>query len=178
MKPKILDLGCWINKYPGAFGVDFTSYKNVDFVWDLNKQLPRKFHNKFDIVYSNQVLDHIGNPLIFLQGCYKYLKKKGKLILKIDNGDYWRFHVKLGNYHADIFEIHDTKNPKTHHKMLFQKKGLVKMLKTIGFNVESTRYYRTYDRYNFIKRLKMGHIDLLFPKHLGCNMIEINAIKP
>ena len=38
---KILDLGCGRNKLQGAFGVDFVELPGVDFVWDLNKELPR-----------------------------------------------------------------------------------------------------------------------------------------
>ena len=44
---EILDLGCGRNKLKNAFGVDFVKLSGVDFVWDLNKQLPKKFHIHF-----------------------------------------------------------------------------------------------------------------------------------
>jgi len=168
---KILDLGCGRNKLKGAFGVDFVKLPLVDFVWDLNKELPKKFHNKFDIVYSNGVLDHLGNPLLFLEGCKKYLKKNGKLILIVDNGDYWRYHLHLGNYHADIWESDDPEHPETHHKMLFQMKNVVKMLKLLDFRVTKTEYIRLTGTW------RDYHIDYLLPKHLGCNFMKIEAIK-
>lgn len=165
-KYKILDLGCGKNKYPNSFGVDFVFDENVDFVWDLNKLLPHKFNNYFEKVVSNCVLDHIGNPYLFLGGCYLYLKKDGMLELVIDNADYWRYHFNFGNYHANIWEK-DSDNPQTHHKMMFQLKHIIKMLELIGFKIISTEYFKDYK--NFLK----GHIDFILPKQFGCNMMRI-----
>ena len=43
---KILDLGCGRNKLKDAFGIDFVKLSGVDFIWNLNKTLPKKFYNK------------------------------------------------------------------------------------------------------------------------------------
>ena len=174
---KILDLGCGKNRLEGAFGIDFVKYSNVDLAWNLNKPLPKRFNNKFDIVYNKCLLDHLGNPLDFLRNCKNYLKPNGKIILIVDNGDYWRFHFHLGAYHADIWELDEPGHPETHHKMLFQMKHLIKMLKLIGFKVQKAYYYNDYDNLSFLKRLRHGHIDYLLPKHLGKNMIKIEALK-
>ena len=168
---KVLDLGCGRNKLKNAFGVDFVKLPGVDFVWDLNKELPIKFHNKFDVVYHNGVLDHLGNPLIFLEGCKKYLKKNGKLIVIVDNGDYWRYHLHLGNYHADLWEKDFPDYPETHHKMLFQMKHIVKLLKLLKFKVTNTQYIRLTGTW------RDYHIDYLMPKHVGCNFMKIEAVK-
>jgi len=98
-----------------------------------------------------------------------FKKKNGKLIILIDNGDYWRHHVYLGNYHANIFED-ETDEILTHHKMMFQMKHISKMLKIAGLKVIKEKYYRDY-------KFPRGHIDYLMPKHLGCNMMRIEAIK-
>ena len=174
---KILDLGCGKNKLKNAYGVDFVKFPGVDLAWNLNKSLPKKFNNKFDIVYHKCVLDHIGNPLDFLKNCKNYLKKNGKLIMVVDNGDYWRFHFHLGTYHADIWESDEPRHPETHHKMLFQMKHLIKMLKLIGLKIVNTDYYNDYDNLSLLKRLRRGYIDYLLPKHLGKNMIKIEALK-
>lgn len=174
---KILDLGCGRNKLKGAFGIDFVKFPGVDLAWNLNKPLPKRFNNKFDIVYHKCVLDHIGNPLDFLKNCKNYLKNNGKLIMIVDNGDYWRFHLKLGTYHADIWELDEPGHPETHHKMIFQMKHLIKMLKLIGFKIQKAHYYNDYDNLSLLKRLRRGHIDYLLSKHLGRNMIKIEAIK-
>lgn len=171
-KLKIIDMGCGTDKYPGSFGVDFRKEMGVDLVWDLNKELPKSHHGKYDIVYSKCVIDHLGNPFQFLQGCYRYLKKGGKLIIIIDNGDYWRYHFYLGNYHAKVWSDDCPDKPYTHHKMIFQMEHLTKMLKIIGFKMKKAEYFRDY------KGLIKGHIDYLMPKRLGCNMMRIEAVKP
>lgn len=73
---RLLDLGCGGKKIPNSFAVDFLNYPGVDLRWNLNKELPKKYHNKFDLVHTKRTLDHLGNPLGFLEGCSKYLKKK------------------------------------------------------------------------------------------------------
>ena len=156
----------------------FAKLPGVDFVYDLNKELPKNFHNEFDIVHSKCVLDHLGNPLNFLEGCKKYLKKDGKFTLIIDNGDYWRFHFHLGTYHASIWEEDDPDHPETHHKMLFQMKHLTKLLKLIGFKDIKAGYFSDYDPLPFYKKVLRGHLDFLMPTHIGKNMIKIEAIKP
>ncbi|MBU2633740.1 MAG: class I SAM-dependent methyltransferase [Nanoarchaeota archaeon] len=173
---RVLDLGCGNNKLKGAFGVDFVNLKGVDFVWNLNNQLPKEYHNKFDVVYSKCVIDHIGNPLNFLEGCKNYLKKKGKLILIVDNGDYWRYHLHFGNYHADIWEENDPNHPETHHKMSFQMKHLTKLLKLLNFKIIKTKYFHDYDNRPLFSKLVVGHLDLFLPKHLGTNLMRIEAI--
>ncbi|MAG47676.1 hypothetical protein CL617_03645 [archaeon] len=168
---KTLDLGCGHHKVKGAFGVDFIKLPGVDFVWDLNKTLPKEFHNEYDVVYSNGVIDHLGNPLNFLEGCKKYLKKDGKLITIVDNGDYWRYHLHLGNYHADLWEKDFPDHPETHHKMLFQMKHIEKILKLLDFKVTNKKYIRLTGTW------KDYHIDYLLPKFIGCNFMKIEAIK-
>lgn len=168
---KILDLGCGKRKIKNSFGIDAVKHKCVDLVWDLNKPLPKKLYNKFDIVHHHCVLDHLGNPLMFLQECYKCLKKNGKLIFVVDNADYWRYHFDLGNYHATTWEQEAPNNPELHHKMMFQMKHLIKILKIIGFKIIKSEYIRDY------KKLKRGHIDYLMPKKFGFNFIRIKAIK-
>ena len=169
--PTILDLGCGSNKYPNSYGVDFQQLPGVDMVWDLNEFLPGDHWGKYSVVHTKCVLDHIGNPLNFLRGCYQYLQNDGKLILIIDNGNYWRYHVHLGNYHAHVWENDAPGVPWAHHKMMFQKEHLVKLLGLIGFKNITARYFRDYR--GFLK----GHVDYLFPKHLGRNMIRIEAQK-
>ncbi len=63
MKKQILDIGCGNHKVPGAIGLDFVKIKGVDKVHDLNK-FPYPFKkNSFDIIYANQVLEHLKAPL-------------------------------------------------------------------------------------------------------------------
>src|SRR3989338_7832392 len=59
MKEKILDLGCGNHKISGSVGIDFVKIPGVDIVHNLNK-FPYPFRdNTFDVIYANQVLEHL-----------------------------------------------------------------------------------------------------------------------
>src|SRR3989344_255752 len=168
---KILDLGCGKRKIPGSYGVDARKEEGVNLVWDLNNPLPQNLHGKFDIVHHHCVLDHLGNPMQFLEECHICLKKGGRLEFVIDNADYWRFHWNLGNYHASVWEKDAPEHPELHHKMMFQLKHLVKMLRVIGFRVEKTEYIRDYSGW------RRGHVDYFMTRRRGCNLMKIDAKK-
>ena len=52
----------------------------------------------FDLVYSQNVLEHLPNPLNALREKKRVCKETGKIILTTDNASYWAFHL-LG-YHT------------------------------------------------------------------------------
>ncbi len=59
MKEKILDIGCGNHKVKGSVGLDSIKIKGVDIIHNLNKiPYPLK-DNSFDIIYANQVLEHL-----------------------------------------------------------------------------------------------------------------------
>ncbi len=56
---EILDIGCGNHKVKGAIGLDSAKIEGVNIVHDLNK-IPYPFKkNSFDIIYANQVLEHL-----------------------------------------------------------------------------------------------------------------------
>ncbi|MFA4907214.1 MAG: methyltransferase domain-containing protein [archaeon] len=168
---RALDLGCWKNKKPGAFGVDFHKYSGVDLKWDLEKPLPKKYWNSFDEVYSAGLLEHLGNPQFFLENCRKYLKKGGKLEIITDNADYWRFHFVhrpvigfFGAYHATLWNKED-KSLQTQHKMLFQAGHLETLLNLAGFKkIKADFYYQK-------------NLDVLLPRKFGSMYLTATAEK-
>jgi len=140
------DLGCGDKKIPGAFGVDFVRTKDTDLQWDLEKALPKKFWHSYDLVYSASVLDHLGNPLIFLENCAKYAKPGGFVQVIVDNGDYWRFHKKtwpFGNYHSTLW-FKESSDIKVQHKMMFQMGHLENLFAVAGLKaVKKEFFYRS-----------------------------------
>ncbi|MDD5699630.1 MAG: class I SAM-dependent methyltransferase [Candidatus Nanoarchaeia archaeon] len=59
MNNKTLDIGCGNHKVRGSIGLDSVKLNGVDIVHDLNK-VPYPFKdNSFDIIYANQVLEHL-----------------------------------------------------------------------------------------------------------------------
>ncbi len=158
-----MDLGCGDDKLPGAFGVEFVETKDVDLVWDLEKPLPKKFWNEFDLVYSCCVLDHLGNPLNFLENCKSYAKDGGYVQVIVDNGDYWRYHRKgypFGNYHATLW-FKNSSSLKVQHKMLFQLGHLENLFNLVELKIVEARYFGR------------DKLDYLLPLHWGSMYISI-----
>ena len=132
-------------------------------MWNLEKPLPKKFWNSFDLVYSASVLDHLGNPLQFLKNCVLYTKPNGFVQVTVDNADYWRYHKKskpFGNYHSKLWFKH-TKQLEVQHKMMFQPEHVETMFKMLGLKiVKKELFWRQ-------------SIDFLFPKHIGTAYFSI-----
>lgn len=164
-KGKILDLGCSNEKINGAFGVDYSETECTDLVFDLDNTLPKKFHNKFDLVYSGHVIEHMGNPLNFLKNCRLYAREGGYIQVITDNASYWRFHKKgypFAEYHAKhIDENLNTECLKTSHKMLFQLGHLENLFKLANIKVVKSEY------------CKISKIDKALPKIFGSAYVQV-----
>jgi SAM-dependent methyltransferase len=76
---KILDIGCGNAKLKGAVGLDSRNLPGVDVVSDLNQRLP--FDNdSFDVVYANQVLEHVQELIGLLHEIHRVLRPGGFLV--------------------------------------------------------------------------------------------------
>ena len=82
--------------------------------------------NLFDIVYMNDVLEHLQNPHQILVECYKILKKGGLIVINVPNVDglIYRF---VGEKHTCVFGFE--------HLNFFSDKTLSTVLREIGFDV-------------------------------------------
>jgi len=99
---KILDLGCddgtWTLKLgekvntKNLFGIEINNIaveiarnKGINVKkGNLNKKFPFP-SNFFDVVHSNQVIEHLDNPDIFLEEIFRVLKPKGYVIISTEN---------------------------------------------------------------------------------------------
>lgn len=141
----VLDLGCGYNAYflshlikrlpsiQEAFGIDISI--NKDFVsqkislnlGNLNKKLP--FSNeKFDMVFSTAVLEHLSDSNTALEEMYRVLKKGGYLFLTTPSPyakpvlEFLCYTLKL----IDEKEIRD-------HKHYFSRNELKKLFTKLGY---------------------------------------------
>ena len=80
------------------------------------------FKEKFDVIVSSDVLEHVDNPELFLNDIYSSLKIKGFVFLEIPSPTNFG---RLGNEH-DIFNM-------AHH-VFYTKKILKAYLTNAGFN--------------------------------------------
>ncbi|KKR10650.1 MAG: SAM-dependent methyltransferase [Candidatus Woesebacteria bacterium GW2011_GWA1_39_21] len=77
--------GCDISKK----GLELARKKGIlTKVCDLDKRFPYRA-NSFDLLFSNQVIEHVLSPDHYLSECYRVLKNGGKLILTTPNLVAW-----------------------------------------------------------------------------------------
>jgi SAM-dependent methyltransferase len=78
---KILDVGCGINKYEGAIGLDNNPRTAADVIHDLG-QVPYPFpNNEFDLVVSSHVAEHIPDVMAFITELHRITKPGGRIRL-------------------------------------------------------------------------------------------------
>jgi SAM-dependent methyltransferase len=75
--PKILDVGCGQNKYPGAVGIDSNPRANADVIHDLGV-VPYPFaDNEFDKIICRHVIEHVPDVMSFVSELHRITKPGG-----------------------------------------------------------------------------------------------------
>lgn len=132
---KILNVGCGDETYGTDF-VDLYPSRPEVIKCDIDKEkLPYK-ENTFDIVYTKNLLEHLGNPLNALKEMKRVLKKGGKIILITDCAGYWSFHAFYSKFHyADLKEAGHGEEDK--HYALFTSFHLKNFFDNVGLKILS-----------------------------------------
>ena len=75
--PKILDVGCGQNKYPGAIGIDSNPRADADVFHDLGV-LPYPFaDNEFDEIVCRHVIEHVPDVMSFVSELHRITRPAG-----------------------------------------------------------------------------------------------------
>lgn len=77
-----INLGCGNNPLPGFINTDFYNKKHADKVFDLDKELPFEAES-CDLIYSDNVFEHLDNFLGVIDRCHQCLKHRGHLVIKV-----------------------------------------------------------------------------------------------
>ncbi len=81
-----IDLGCGYNKRDGFIGVDGSKKDGVDIVHNLN-DLPLPFDDgSVEVINLSQILEHLDEPLDFLNECHRILKTNGIVDIRVPHG--------------------------------------------------------------------------------------------
>lgn len=99
---EILDLGCGSKPYKPLFKGKIKSYVGLDINKALNadiigvgEYLPFK-SDKFDVIISTQVLEHVDDPKRVIEELYRVIKKEGIIILSTHG--IWIKHTSQDNW--------------------------------------------------------------------------------
>ncbi len=132
IKMKIIDLGCGINKYKGAIGIDFFKMPGVDIVLDIEKSKLPFNNSSVDVVYTSHFLEHISNLDRLINEVYRVLKPKGKFIIKVPHvtsiGAFALGHKNFFSYNSFNFYIlgkHNMSKYKTKVKFKCLKRKII-----------------------------------------------------
>jgi len=158
---KILELGCGEGSLayevkaitdPQVYGLDISSSsiklaKKKGIIArkaDLNKGIPFK-DNVFDLVFSNQVIEHIYNTDVFLKESFRVLKKGGYFIVITPNISFWlnRLIFPFGIYPI-FFEV-----------SLYNKTLGAGFLKKFMFEKDAVGHIRVFNLSSLIDMLKL-----------------------
>src|SRR5688500_17070050 len=122
---RLLDYGCADMPYRYMFpptveyvGADLPGNPKSTIVLNPDTTVPVP-DSSFDVVVSTQVLEHVGDPALYLAECFRVLKPGGRLLLSThgifiyhpDPVDYWRWtcdglqhQVKAAGFEVARFE--------------------------------------------------------------------------
>jgi SAM-dependent methyltransferase len=78
---RVLDIGCGINKIPGAVGMDVNPFTAADIVHDLD-DLPYPFaDDQFDEVVGRHVIEHVRDPMAVMSELHRITRPGGLIKL-------------------------------------------------------------------------------------------------
>jgi SAM-dependent methyltransferase len=99
--------------------------------------------NKFDSIYSKNLLEHLGDPLQFLILCRRALKSGGTLKLVTDNAEFFPYYIPialvgtgLGGHSTNTYALGMNHSV---HMTVFTKLHLRNLLLAAGFDTVSVR---------------------------------------
>jgi SAM-dependent methyltransferase len=76
---EILDLGCGKKKYPDSLGLDISDQTDADIIHDMNV-FPYPFEdNRFDMIYADNILEHLDNVVRVMEEIHRITKNGAKI---------------------------------------------------------------------------------------------------
>src|SRR5271156_33481 len=103
---RILDVGCGINKFPGAIGIDRNPRTRADVLCDLDR-FPYPFHdNSFDSLRAIHVIEHVSNVIAAMEEFHRVLVPGGRaLIVTPHYTDFSSFCDPTHRWHLNSFSF-------------------------------------------------------------------------
>jgi len=105
-----------------------------------------KYLNNLDIIISFGVIEHTTNPIEYLQGAFKLLKKGGELYIETDNVNDFLMGLELDEFKQFFY--------RTAHYWYFDDSSLKKSLEIAGFENIKVGFRHGYDLSNTLLWLR------------------------
>ena len=103
---KILDVGCGLNKFPGAIGIDRNPHTRADVLVDLDR-LPYPFRDgTFDEIRAIHVIEHVADVIRTMEEFHRLLRPGGRAYLETPHyTDFSSFCDPTHRWHLNSFSL-------------------------------------------------------------------------
>ena len=103
---RVLDVGCGINKYPGAVGIDRIAGTAADVLCDLDR-IPYPFAgDSFDEIRAIHVIEHVADVIRTLEEFHRLLRPGGRVFIATPHyTDFSSFCDPTHRWHLNSFSL-------------------------------------------------------------------------
>lgn len=103
---RILDVGCGINKYPGAIGVDRNPASRADVLCDLDR-FPYPFRDgSFDEIRVVHVIEHVADVVAAVEEFHRLARDSGRILIVTPHyTDFSSFCDPTHRWHLNSFSF-------------------------------------------------------------------------
>jgi SAM-dependent methyltransferase len=102
---RILDVGCGMNKYPGAIGIDRNAYTLADVIADIDHALPFA-DNSFREIRAIHVIEHIADVIHTMEEFHRLLTPGGQAVIVTPHyTDFSSFCDPTHRWHLNSFSF-------------------------------------------------------------------------
>ncbi len=102
----VLDVGCGINKYPGAIGIDRNLNTAADVIADLNQDFLPFQDSSFREVRAIHVIEHVWDVIRTLEDFYRLLAPGGRAVIVTPHyTDFSSFCDPTHRWHLNSFSL-------------------------------------------------------------------------
>jgi len=103
---RILDVGCGLNKFPGAIGIDRNAQTRADVICELD-HFPYPFRDgTFDQVRAIHVIEHVGDVIRTMEEFHRLARGGGRIVLATPHyTDFSSFCDPTHRWHLNSFSF-------------------------------------------------------------------------
>ena len=172
---RILNVGCGDGRF-GTHFIDLYPQRSDVIQADIETQgLP--FEDEwFDVVYSENLLEHLKDPNNAMREMVRVLKRKGKLDVITDNASFWAWHVPFATVHYGGYEKLSF-GEEDRHYALFTSWHLENHFRSLGLIDIALEYTFLPEKFPSLLVLMLSRLIRLFSSRMSYPLIRISGLK-
>ena len=106
VKRRVLDVGCGVNKYPGAVGIDSNAASKADVICNLDRFPWPLAARSFDEIRAIHVIEHLTDVVAAMEEFHRLLRPGGRLRIETPHyTDYSSFCDPTHRHHLNSFSF-------------------------------------------------------------------------